>query len=118
MRFFVALDGVDALERLAATAESELERDLERAAHEAAKDGIEEAQAHHRYQDRTHHLTATAGAVDDGSGESEMTWPMPYASYVDRTRFNFTRGAETRATRSLDIRANTAAKGFVRKVSR
>ena len=116
MRFTVDVDGLDALEREAATAERTLERDLVRAGFEAAKAGVEQAQTHHRYQDRTHHLTATSGPVADGD-DAEMTWPMPYAGYVDATRFNFTNVARTRAEAALRIEAEKAAVAFARKVS-
>jgi hypothetical protein len=116
MRFTVDLEGLDALERAAVDAERALERDLARASLEAAKAGVEEAQTHHRYQDRTHHLTATSGPVVDGD-DAEMTWPMPYAGYVDAGRFNFTNVARARATAVLQKGAETAAVAFGRKVS-
>jgi hypothetical protein len=117
MRFAIALDGIDALERLADHAERELARDLERASYEAAKAGVEQAQTHHRYQDRTHHLTATSGVEEEG-GEADMIWPMPYAGYVDATRYTFTGVARTRAEAALRIEAEKAAAAFGRKVSR
>ncbi len=116
MRFTVGVEGIEALERAALDAERALEKDLARASLEAAKAGVEEAQTHHRYQDRTHHLTATSGPVVDGD-DAEMVWPMPYAGFVDAGRFNFTRVAEARATVVLQKGIEDAARAFGRKVS-
>jgi len=116
MHFTVGLEGIEALERAADAAERELEKDLTRASREAAKAGVEQAQTHHRYQDRTHHLTATSG-VEEESGEADMIWPMPYAGFVDATRYNFTGVAITRATAVLQKEAEAAVTSFRRKVS-
>jgi hypothetical protein len=113
MHFTVDIDGLDALEREAAAAERTLERDLARASFSAAEAGVEQSRATHRYQDDTYQLTNTAGAVsvDD---EADMTWPMPYAGYVDATRFNFTNVATRRAEAVLQKETEAAAKTFTR----
>lgn len=114
--FTFHIDGLEALERAAVDAERVLEKDLARASLEAAKAGVEQSQTHHRYTDRTHHLTATSGPVVDGD-EAEMAWPMPYAAYVDRGRFNFTNVAIARATAVLQKEAEKATDAFGRKVT-
>lgn len=116
MHFTVDVDGLDALEREASSAEHTLERELARASFRAAEAGVEQSRADHRYQDDTHQLTNTAGAVavDD---EADMTWPMPYAGYVDATRFNFTNVATRRAEAVLQRETEAAAKAFGKTVS-
>jgi hypothetical protein len=59
----------------------------------ATRAGVNEARTRHKYRDRTGRLTGTnveASSVvirlSDGA-VGEIVWPMPYASYVERSRF-------------------------------
>lgn len=75
-----------------------------RAVEVAAVEGVAQAKARRRYKDRTGNLTAKAlgravQATATG-GLAEMTWPVPYASFVDEG----TRPHEIRAKRGGALR--------------
>lgn len=76
---------VSGLERVLREAETALADDLHRAGVQAAKDGVALARASHPYEDRTGDLTGEAHVEEDHTtGGGLMTWPVDYASYVDK----------------------------------
>jgi hypothetical protein len=117
---------VSELERVARSAESELERDLHRSGMDAAKAGVDLAKASHRYQDHTpgDGLTDSAHVEEEHAlGGGLMTWPVEYASFVDKgtTRaraFPFTRKAIKLAGVMLQAGVNDAIARFKRALER
>jgi hypothetical protein len=89
---------------------------------EAAALGIEAAQTHHDYTDRTYKLTGDATteiiSADPYDPEFEMVWPVPYAGFVDegtkRSKpYPFTPIAKAAAQGALEINGDTAVDEFV-----
>ncbi len=76
---------VSELERIGRAAVDALDHDLQQAGIKAARDGVALARASHPYEDRTGDLTGEAHVEEDHVlGGGLMTWPVDYASYVDR----------------------------------
>jgi len=85
----ITLDGIAALERDFGRVATELSAAARRAAETAAKEGVAEAKAHHRYQDHTPGTGLTDSAYAKletsapGGAVAVMCWPVPYASFVE-----------------------------------
>lgn len=108
---------LDAFAHIAEEAVADLVRDVRRGVQDAADAGIREAQDNHPYVDRSFRLSGSAQATpvtgDDFDPEAEMTWPAPYARFVDKgtTRarpYPFTPQARGRAEAALDRAVETA----------
>ena len=101
---------------------AQLDRDLETASFQAAKDGVESMKDSHPYTDRTGNLTGSMNANALAVG-AEMRVEMPYAGFVDkgtsRNRpYPFTPLAERTAENSLNVRAAFAAEDLAAKMNR
>lgn len=109
---------VSGLERAAREAEAGLAHDLHRAGVEAAQHGVALAKASHPYTDRTGALTGEAHVEEEHTtGGGLMTWPVDYASYVDKgtsraRAFPFTKRAEKLAAVMLNEYVNAAIARF------
>lgn len=115
----MATNADDWLDQVTGGAVTDLVRDLDRAAMDAARDGVQAAQQDHPYTDRTQQLTNTAHPAHSTTfGEADMVWDMEYASFVDKgTRradpYPFTPIARKAAAASLERRVSRAIQNFV-----
>lgn len=121
----VDFSAIDELTAVAKSAVDEFVDDVRVAVATAAEEGVREAQTNHPYTDRTYRLTGTArSTLTSGARlepEAEMTWPAPYAGFVDegtsRARpYPFTPQASGRAEAALERAVEVAADNLERKI--
>lgn len=121
--FSLTLDDA-AFMRDAAHASDALEHATDRAAANAADEGVRAEQEDHPYQDRTQTLTGSAHVEpsDDSDPGCDMVWPADYASFVndgtERAKaFPFVPIAEKRAKQVMNYDLANAVDVFKDKLS-
>jgi hypothetical protein len=83
----ITIDGIPELERDFRRIENKLSDRARSGALQAAREGVTEAKANHRYTDRTGKLTGTSyarlEASAPGAAVAVIHWPQSYASFVE-----------------------------------